>query len=165
MIREIVLRRYKRIKNEKGVFPDLIIIDGGKGQLNMAVSALKELGLNYIPIASIAKKLEEVFLPGIQEPQNIPKFSSGLILIRRIRDEAHRFAISFHRDKHAKNSINSIFDKINGFGPKTKIKLYSKFSNISVIAKTTPSVIKEELSINLTLANEIISVAKNHKKN
>ena len=165
MIREIVLRRYKRIKNEKGVFPDLIIIDGGKGQLNMAVSALKELGLNYIPIASIAKKLEEVFLPGIQEPQNIPKFSSGLILIRRIRDEAHRFAISFHRDKHAKNSINSIFDKINGFGPKTKIKLYSKFSNISIIAKTTPSVIKEELNINLTLANEIISVAKNHKKN
>ena len=165
MIREIVLRRYKRIKNEKGILPDLIIIDGGKGQLNMAVSALKELGLNYIPIASIAKRLEEVFLPGFQEPQNIPKFSSGLILIRRIRDEAHRFAISFHRKKHNKASINSIFDNINGFGPKTKIKLYSKFSDISKIAKSEPNLITKELSINLSLASEIIDVAKNYKKN
>jgi len=165
MIREVVLRRYKRLKQENGILPDLIIIDGGKGQLNMGFSALKELGLSYIPIASIAKRLEEVFLPGIQEPQNIPKHSSGLILIRRVRDEAHRFAISFHRKKFNKNSIKSIFDNIKGFGPKTKIKLYKKFSNISNISNSDPIVIKQELSINLNLAMKIVEIAKKNTTN
>ena len=98
-MREVVFRRYSRVKKEGLGFPDLILIDGGKGQLSMAVSALRELGLEYITVIGIAKRLEEVFVPGHSDPQNIPKSSSGLILLRRIRDEAHRFAITFQRTK------------------------------------------------------------------
>ena len=97
MIREVVLRRYSRLKSEKATFPDLILIDGGKGQLSMAVSALQELGLSYISVIGLAKRLEEVYVPGSSDPQNIPKSSPGLFLLRRIRDEAHRFAVTFHR--------------------------------------------------------------------
>ena len=98
-IREVVLRRYKRLKNEDKGFPDLVVVDGGKGQLSMAVSALRELGLDYIPTISLAKKLEEVFVPGQSNAQTIHKQSPGLILLRQIRDEAHRFAIEFQRGK------------------------------------------------------------------
>ena len=94
MIREVVLRRYSRLKSEKATFPDLILIDGGKGQLSMAVSALQELGLSYISVIGLAKRLEEVYVPGSSDPQNIPKSSPGLFLLRRIRDEAHRFAVT-----------------------------------------------------------------------
>ena len=101
-IREVVSRRYKRVKDEKGSMPDLILVDGGKGQLSMALSALRELGLDYIPTAGLAKKLEEVFVPGNPDAQTIHKQSPGLILLRRIRDEAHRFAITFQRQKRKK---------------------------------------------------------------
>jgi len=94
-MREIVHRRYRRVKEEGIGLPDLILIDGGKGQLSMAVSALRELGLDYLPIVGLAKKLEEVFVPGQADAQSIHKQSPGLILLRRIRDEAHRFAITF----------------------------------------------------------------------
>ena len=93
-IREVVFRRYKKLKDEKLSFPDLILIDGGKGQLNMAISALRELGLDYLLVIGLAKRLEEVFVPGNSDPQSIPKNSPGLILLRKIRDEAHRFAIT-----------------------------------------------------------------------
>ena len=98
-IREVVYRRYKRVKEEGDGFPDLIVVDGGKGQLSMAVSALRELGLDYLPIISLAKKLEEVFIPGNSDAQSIHKQSPGLILLRQLRDEAHRFAIEFQRQK------------------------------------------------------------------
>ena len=96
-MREVVFRRYKRVKDEGTAYPDLILIDGGKGQLGMAVSALRELGLDYIPVIGLAKRLEEVFVPGNPDAQSIHKQSPGLILLRRIRDEAHRFAITFQR--------------------------------------------------------------------
>ena len=95
MMREVVHRRYSRLKSEHASFPDLVLIDGGKGQLSMAMSALQELGLSYIPVAALAKRLEEVFLPRHPDPQSVSKTSPGLILLRRIRDEAHRFAVSF----------------------------------------------------------------------
>ena len=101
-IREVVLRRYKRVKNEKLPIPDLILIDGGKGQLSMALSALRELGMDYIPVIGLAKRLEEIYVPGNSEPQNLKKSSSSLILLMRIRDEAHRFAISFQKSKRKK---------------------------------------------------------------
>ena len=98
-MREVVFRRYRRIKEESRSMPDLILVDGGKGQLSMALSALRELGMDYIPIIGLAKKLEEVFVPGNSESQFIHKTSPGLLLLRRIRDEAHRFAITFQRKK------------------------------------------------------------------
>ncbi|MFQ6674449.1 MAG: excinuclease ABC subunit UvrC, partial [Fidelibacterota bacterium] len=99
MMREVIMRRYRRLKSERAILPDLILVDGGKGQLGMAVSALQELGLTYISVAGLAKRLEEVFLPGYPEPQSIPKTSAGLLLLRRIRDEAHRVAVMFHRQR------------------------------------------------------------------
>ena len=115
-IREVVLRRYKRLKNEDKGFPDLVVVDGGKGQLSMAVSALRELGLDYIPTISLAKKLEEVFVPGQSNAQTIHKQSPGLILLRQIRDEAHRFAIEFQRKKRKKSITKSAFLSVKGVG-------------------------------------------------
>ena len=111
-IREVVYRRYKRLKKEEKPYPDLILIDGGKGQLSMAVSALRELGLDYIPVIGLAKRLEEVFVPGNPEAQSIHKQSPGLILLRRIRDEAHRFAITFQRQKRNKDMLLSVFSEM-----------------------------------------------------
>ncbi|HIB34456.1 MAG TPA: excinuclease ABC subunit C, partial [Candidatus Marinimicrobia bacterium] len=107
-MREIVYRRYKRVKEEGIGLPDLILIDGGKGQLSMAVSALRELGLDYLPIVGLAKKLEEVFVPGQADAQSIHKQSPGLILLRRIRDEAHRFAITFQKQKRTASISTSV---------------------------------------------------------
>ena len=97
MMNEVVKRRYKRVLKENLPLPDLILVDGGKGQLSSAKSALDELGLSFIPIIGIAKRMEEVFKPNYSAPQSISKTSPGLILLKQIRDESHRFAINFHR--------------------------------------------------------------------
>ena len=97
MISEVVSRRYKRVLKEKLPLPDLILIDGGKGQLSSAKSALDDLGLSFIPVIGLAKKMEEVFKPEFSEPQSISKTSPGLILLKQVRDESHRFAITFHK--------------------------------------------------------------------
>lgn len=97
MMKEVVRRRYKRVLKENLPLPDLILVDGGKGQLSSAKAALDDLGLSFVPIIGIAKKMEEVFKPNYSEPQSISKTSPGLILLKQIRDESHRFAINFHR--------------------------------------------------------------------
>jgi excinuclease ABC subunit C len=158
-MREVVYRRYKRLKEEEIPYPDLILIDGGKGQLSMAVSALRELGLDYIPVIGLAKKLEEVFVPGNSEAQSIHKQSPGLILLRRIRDEAHRFAITFQRQKRNKDMVLSIFSEIPGMGKKRLEKLLLTFDNLESIAKLTPEVINGETGIPLKVSEEIQKVA------
>ena len=160
MIREVVLRRYSRLKSEKATFPDLILIDGGKGQLSMAVSALQELGLSYISVIGLAKRLEEVYVPGSSDPQNIPKSSPGLFLLRRIRDEAHRFAVTFHRLRRKKAATESIFDGISGIGPARRKNLLTKFENVKTIADASVEKVAEEIGVGEKLAEEIISVAK-----
>lgn len=160
MIREVVLRRYSRLKSEKATFPDLILIDGGKGQLSMAVSALQELGLSYISVIGLAKRLEEVYVPGSSDPQNIPKSSPGLFLLRRIRDEAHRFAVTFHRLRRKKAATESIFDGISGIGPARRKNLLTKFENVKTIADASTEKIAAEVGVGEKLAEEIISVAK-----
>ena len=159
-IREVVFRRYSRVKKEGLGFPDLILIDGGKGQLSMAVSALRELGLEYITVIGIAKRLEEVFVPGHSDPQNIPKSSSGLILLRRIRDEAHRFAITFQRTKRKKTSLKSVFDDIAGMGPSRVKKIMKDFNGIDEIACLDPQAIKEKSGIPISIAKEVVRIAK-----
>jgi len=129
-MREIVHRRYKRVKEEGIGLPDLILIDGGKGQLSMAVSALRELGLDYLPIVALAKKLEEVFVPGQADAQSIHKQSPGLILLRRIRDEAHRFAINFQKQKRTASISTSVFHEIPGMGEKRVKKLLRQYKDI-----------------------------------
>ena len=159
-MREVVLRRYSRVKKEGLGFPDLILIDGGKGQLSMAVSALRELGLEYITVIGIAKRLEEVFVPGHSDPQNIPKSSSCLILLRRIRDEAHRFAITFQRTKRKKTSLKSVFDDIAGMGPSRVKKIMKDFNGIDEIASLDPQAIKEKSGIPISIAKEVVRIAK-----
>jgi excinuclease ABC subunit C len=165
MMREVVHRRYSRLKSEHASFPDLILIDGGKGQLSMAMSALQELGLSYIPVAALAKRLEEVFLPGHSDPQSVSKTSPGLILLRRIRDEAHRFAVSFHRQRRAKLITKSLFDDVKGVGPVTRKKLYDKFQNLESIAQASSSEIKEKIGVALPLATKIIKAARRKTAN
>jgi len=162
-MREVVHRRYLRVKKEKGSLPDLILIDGGKGQLSMAVSALRELGLDYIPIIGLAKRLEEVFVPGISEPQSIHKQSPGLILLRRIRDEAHRFAITFQRSKR-KDVLSSIFDDIEGMGPKRVQKLLQSYDSTKSIANTDLKDISEKTGIPEGIAKEVVKKAQSIAK-
>jgi excinuclease ABC subunit C len=117
---EVVHRRYKRLVEEKKSLPDLIVIDGGKGQLGAAVTSLKAVGIyGQVPIISIAKRLEEIYYPEDPYPIHISKQSASLKLIQHIRNEAHRFAVSFHRDKREKASLQSELEAIPGIGPKT----------------------------------------------
>ena len=160
MMREVIYRRYARLKSEKATFPDLIVVDGGKGQLGMATSALQELGLTYIPIVSLAKRLEEVFVPGFSDPQSIPKTSPGLMLLRRIRDEAHRFAVSFHRQRRGKAATKSVFDDIRGVGPVTRKRLLSQFDSVEIIAKASVGELCDSVGVGKDIAGEIIAAAK-----
>jgi excinuclease ABC subunit C len=129
-MKEIVTRRYSRLVEENSVFPNLIIVDGGKGQLSSACEALQELGLyGRIPIVGIAKKLEEIYYPEDPLPLHINKKSPGLLLIQKIRDEAHRFAINFHRLKRSKTTIKTEIETIPGIGRKTADQLLQAFKS------------------------------------
>ncbi len=129
-MKEIVGRRYKRILEEESAFPSLIVVDGGKGQLSSACEALQELGLyGKIPIIGIAKKLEEIYYPEDSTPLHISKKSPGLMLLQKIRDEAHRFAITFHRVKRAQGTFKTELEEVEGIGKKTANKLLSHFKS------------------------------------
>ena len=129
-MKEIVGRRYKRIMDENLIMPSLIIVDGGKGQLSSACEALKELGIyKQVPIIGIAKKLEEIYYPEDPLPLHINKKSPGLLLIQRIRDEAHRFAITFHRQKRSKATITTDLESIDGIGKKTADLLLAQYKS------------------------------------
>ncbi len=135
---EIVFRRYRRIQEENGPMPDLIVIDGGKGQLNAAIKALNELNLyGLIPVIGIAKRLEEIYYPYDEIPLFIEKKSTSLKLLQQIRNEAHRFAITFHRDKRSKTSLKSQLDQIPGIGPKTRTALQAHFKSMENISKAS----------------------------
>lgn len=130
-MQEIVYRRYKRMVEEGASLPNLIIIDGGKGQLNAALEILDELGLRgKIQIVGLAKRLEEVFFPGDSIPLYLDKNSESLKLIQQLRDEAHRFGITFHRNQRSRGQNKSALDEIKGIGPQTKQKLLSHFKSI-----------------------------------
>lgn len=141
-MREVVGRRYKYLKEENLPLPDLIIIDGGKGQLSAACEPLKELGLyGAIPIIGIAKRLEEIYYPEDSIPLHISKKSPSLKLLQFIRDEAHRFAITFHRVKRSQSATKSALDEIKGIGGATKEKLLKHFKSIKRIEQAS----KEEI--------------------
>jgi excinuclease ABC subunit C len=131
---EVVYRRYRRMLDEKKPLPQLVVIDGGKGQLSSAVSALEKLNLRgKISIIGIAKKLEEIYFPGDSVPIYINKNSQTLKIIQHLRDEAHRFGINFHRDKRSKAQITSILNQIEGVGEKTTKKLLSEFKSVKIV--------------------------------
>lgn len=131
---EVVYRRYKRKIEDGTDIPQLIIIDGGKGQLNAAVEALKEIGIyGNMGIIGVAKRLEEIFFPGDKYPIYLKKTSHTLRVIQHIRNEAHRFVIGFHRDKRSGNSNKSILNDIKGLGDKTVAKIWKNFKSIEEI--------------------------------
>ncbi|MBX2992943.1 MAG: excinuclease ABC subunit UvrC [Bacteroidetes bacterium] len=142
-MREIVERRYTRVLNEGLELPDLIIVDGGKGQLSSAVDVLKKVGLHEQPIIGLAKRLEEVFLPGKSEPELLPKSSSGLRLLQQIRDEAHRFAITFHRLRRSKRTLQTELDLIEGIGKKRAKELLEVFGSVQGVKFATTEQIAE----------------------
>src|SRR5690606_12111556 len=133
-MKEIVGRRYKRILEEKAALPNLILVDGGKGQLSSACEALSELGLyGKVPIAGIAKKLEEIYYPEDPFPLHINKKSPGLLLLQQIRDEAHRFAITFHRKKRSKSTFKTELEAIKGIGKETANRLLKHYKSVKKI--------------------------------
>lgn len=137
-MREIVFRRYKRVMEEESEMANLIVIDGGKGQLSAAVHSLKELGLyGQVSVIGIAKKLEELYYPEDQIPLHLGKKSESLRLLQQLRDEAHRFAITFHRNKRSKIQIKSALDDITGIGEKTKERLLTEFKSVEKIKKSS----------------------------
>lgn len=143
---EIVFRRYKRQLMENQPLPQLIVIDGGKGQLSAAMKALKELELTgKISIIGIAKRLEEIYFPEDQIPIYLDKKSESLKLIQQLRDEAHRFGIEFHRLKRSGSFISNEFDKIEGIGPATLKKLLLKFKSVKNIRNLSREVLQQEI--------------------
>jgi excinuclease ABC subunit C len=130
---EVIQRRYSRVLSEGGKMPDLIVVDGGKGQLSSAIKALENLGVKEQPIIALAKKFEEIYFPGVDQPQSLPKSSPALHLLQRIRNEAHRFAITFHRDVRAKRTFSTKLLEVKGIGEKRAKILLSKFGSIEGI--------------------------------
>jgi excinuclease ABC subunit C len=146
---EVVNRRYKRLTEEKSALPDLIIIDGGKGQLNAAVEALQEVGVyGQVPIISIAKRLEEIYYPGDSYPTCLSKQSTALKLLQQIRNEAHRFAIGFHRNQRSSASLISQLETIPGVGTKTVDKLLQNFQSIQNIKAASLETLAEYVGAN-----------------
>lgn len=143
---EIIYRRYSRLLNENKSLPKLIVIDGGKGQLSSAVKSLKKLDLfKSIPIIGIAKRLEELYFPNDSIPLYLNKKSETLKVIQNLRNEAHRFSLTFHKSKRSKVSLKSELDIINGIGEKTKLKLLKKFKSISNIKKHSFDEVSSEI--------------------
>ena len=148
---EVVYRRYKRLLDEAQPLPQLVIIDGGKGQLSSAMKSISELGLqDRITVVGIAKRLEEIFFPGDPIPLYIDKKSESLKVIQHARNEAHRFAITFHRNQRSKSFTSTELTQIPGIGDKTAEKLLSHFGSVKKIKAASPTDLMEVAGLNVT---------------
>ena len=137
-MREVIRRRYMRLERENGPWPDLVVIDGGKGQLSSAVKTLEDINVfGRFPVIGLAKRLEEVFLPYDSDPRHIAKASPALQLLQRIRNEAHRFAVTFQRKQRKKSTLQSELREIPGVGPKTTEKLISTFGSAKQVKEAS----------------------------
>jgi len=158
MIQETLRRRFKRGLTGEGtwaIIPDLVIIDGGKGQLNAALKLRQELGLDSIPMVSLAKENEEVFIPDDPKPVYIAKDSPALHILQRARDEAHRFAISYHQKLRHKEAITSTLDNIPGIGPRRKKALLKKFGTIQAIKEASSEELSQTEGITSAIAQKV----------
>ena len=177
MMREMLTRRFKRLsqsrrpreddaaqsesggktstKNSWGIEPDLVLIDGGKGHLGAALQVFLELGINDIPLASLAKENEELFIPMMTEGILLPRNSQGLYLVQRARDEAHRFAITYHRERRSKKSVQSGLDLVPGIGPKRKRMLIRRFGSLRGVSNASVEEIAAVPGMTLSLARSI----------
>lgn len=144
-IRQAVERRYRRVLEETGNLPDLIMIDGGRGQLNAALDALAELGVEDTPIVSLAKREEEIYVPGIPEPLRLPCEDHGLRLLQQVRDEAHRFAVSRHRARRSARTLHSRLDELAGVGPRRRKMLIQRFGSVEGVRNASIEELQEAL--------------------
>jgi len=160
---EVVYRRYRRLLEEDQPLPQLVIVDGGKGQLSSGVTALERLGLRgKIPIIGIAKRLEELFYPNDPVPLYLDKRSETLKVIQQMRNEAHRFGITHHRNKRSKQAIETELDEIVGIGEKTVVELLKHFRSVKRVKNAT----KKELTeiVGVSKAQKIIDFYKNEEE-
>jgi len=162
MIQEVLRRRFKRAEGFKEpdrsgwtIAPDLVLIDGGKGHLNAAGEAMREMGVEFIPVASIAKENEELLRPDIADPIILPRTSAALYLVQRIRDEAHRFAIGYHRRLRRSEAVASALDNVPGIGPKRKRALLRKFGSVKAIGEADIDEIAAVIGMTRSLAQKV----------
>ena len=160
---EVVTRRYGRLQKEERPLPDLIVVDGGKPQLNAAVAALRTLGLGHLKIIALAKRLEEIFIPAETIPLLLPRDNPALKLLQAIRDEAHRFAVSYNRDLRRRRITESVLDEIPGIGPRRRLELMKAFGTDAKIRQAAPAVIVEKVpGIDPDLAAAVVEYLARH---
>ena len=158
MLAEVLSRRFKRLSSTAGdwaVLPDLILIDGGRGQLNAALSAIDKAGAGPVPIASLAKGNEEIFIPRRVKPVVLPRNSPGLQLLERLRDEAHRFALGYHQKVRSRVGITSALDAVPGIGPKRRRALLKQFGSLAGIRKASTEELAAVENMNTNLAKKV----------
>jgi len=164
MMNEVVGRHYKRKLDENIEMPGLLMVDGGKGQLSSALKALKEIKIPAFPVIGLAKKREEIFLPGRSEPIVLEKNRAALKLLQAVRDEAHRFAVTYNREIRLKRINESILDDISGIGAERKKTILKGFSSITELRKSTPEKIVSKVDgIGIKLAREIVDYLQKKK--
>jgi excinuclease ABC subunit C len=134
---EAVDRRYRRLLDESKPLPDMILIDGGRGQLNAALTALGKLGIEELTIAGLAKRDEEIYLPDREEPIRLDKHDPALQLLQMVRDETHRFSVSSHRRRRSKRVLHSELDDLPGIGEKRRRLLFERFGSVSAIKQAS----------------------------
>jgi excinuclease ABC subunit C len=163
---QVITRRMKRWISDQNVeigevagkfayAPNLIVVDGGAPQVAAAERALLELGITDIAVVGLAKRLEEIWLPGNPDPIILPRNSEGLYLLQRVRDEAHRFAITFHRSRRSKIMLESLLDEIEDLGPTRRASLLDRYGSVSAIKKASPEDIAQTPGIGARLAEAI----------
>ena len=158
MLTEVLGRRFKRLSSaadDWAVLPDLILIDGGRGQLNAALSAIDKAGAGPVPIASLAKENEEIFIPRRAKPVVLPRSSPGLQLLERLRDEAHRFALGYHQKIRSRAGITSALDAVPGIGPKRRRALLKQFGSLAGIRRASPEELAAVENMNPNLAKKV----------
>lgn len=154
MMQEVVHRRYQRVLSEKRELPDLILIDGGKGQLNAVLEILRDLKLDYLPVVGLAKEQEHLFIPGYSDPIILAS-SPALHLVQRIRDEAHRFAITFHRRLRRKKATHSVLEDIPGVGEKRRKALLEHFGSLERLRQASVEELQQVKGINPRIAQAV----------
>ena len=138
-----------------GAVPDLVLIDGGKGHLNAALEVMLDLGLAEIPMAGIAKREEEIFIPDMADAIVLPRRSQGLYLIQRMRDEAHRFAITYHRNLRSKRTSRSALDDVPGVGPRRRKALIKRFGSVQAVRDATTDEVASVVGMTRSLAEKV----------
>ena len=164
MMKEVVGRRFRRLLDEGNILPDLILIDGGRGHLSSALERLKELGVTEVEAIGLAKRLDEVYLPHVPQPQNIPRSSSALRLLQRIRDEAHRFALEYHRTLRRRRTVRSELETIPGIGTKRRTALLQHFGSVKRLKEASREDIQRVKGVSEKIANDVYEYLHHLKK-